>query len=106
MPTSQMPTTLPPEFYKYFWEIDPVELNPSQHAKYVINRLLDKGNLEAARWVRSNFSELIIIDTIKTQRDFSFKTITLWADYYNIPKEEIKCIQEPYRSMRKKSWHN
>ena len=99
-----LPTSLPPEFYGFFWDIDAKKLDPSKHSKYVINRLLDKGNLEAARWVLKHFPDDSIIETVKTTRDCSPKTVNFWAHYLHIPLEEIKCMQKPYQSMRKQHW--
>mgnify|MGYP001350139098 CR=1 FL=1 len=38
----------------------------------VINRLLDKGDLEAAHWVLKYFSRQLIAETLPTKRDFTF----------------------------------
>jgi hypothetical protein len=45
----QSPEALPQSLYRYFWEVDPAQLDPGKHARYIINRLLDKGDLAAAR---------------------------------------------------------
>lgn len=100
----RFPKKLPASFYQFFWDVDAKNVDPSKSPYYVINRLLDKGNLEAARWVVRNFPKEIIVETIKKMRDFSLKTINFWARYYQIRAEEIKCLQEPYRSMRKMHW--
>lgn len=99
-----LPTSLPTEFYGFFWDIDAAKLDPSKHAPYVINRLLDKGNVEAVRWVRRAFPEELIMGTIKTRRDFSPWNAVFWARFYNIPREEVRCLQEPYLTLRKQLW--
>lgn len=106
MADAPIPRQLPQELYRYFWDIDARKLNPAEHSKYVINRILNIGDVPAVRWVRKYYPKNIIVDTIKTGRDISLKTANFWAHYYRIPREEIKCMQEPYLSMRKTSWHN
>lgn len=106
MTDSPMPTTLPPEFHKFFWDIDPHKLDPGQRAQYVINRLLNIGTVAAVRWIMRCYPKHLIVETIKSGRDLSLKTANYWAHYYHIPREEITCMQEPYLSMRKTSWHN
>ncbi|OGG09704.1 hypothetical protein A2781_00825 [Candidatus Gottesmanbacteria bacterium RIFCSPHIGHO2_01_FULL_42_27] len=101
-----IPAKLPPSLHFFFWDCDVTKLNPAKKPYYVINRLLDKGNLAAVRWVRRNFPEELIIETIKKMRDFSSKTVIFWSRLLNIPIEEIKCMREPYRSMRKMHWPN
>jgi len=104
MANEPIPTTIPPELHRFFWDIDADKLNPGEHPLYVINRLLDKGDVQAVRWVRKSFPEEIIIETIRTRRDFSPKTISFWIQYYSIPREEVRWFQEPFRSLRKQLW--
>ncbi len=106
MASVQLPTRLPQEFQRYFWDINSAKLNPAEHPKYVINRLMNIGNVPAIRWMRRSFPEELIRETVKTARDFSSKTAMFWAHFYHIPREEVKCMQEPYRSMRRKFWHD
>lgn len=100
----KLPTKLPAEFHTFFWDVDAKKVNPATYPHYVINRLLDKGDLVTSRWVLHNFPRNIIVETFKTSRDVSFKTATFWANYLQIPKEEIKCMQEPYRTLRRLHW--
>jgi len=100
----QLPSKLPSEFHRFFWDVDAKKVNPQTHPYYVINRLLDKGDLAAARWVLQTFPRKVIVDTFRKLRDFSLKTAAFWANYLNIPREEVKCMQEPYLSLRKQLW--
>lgn len=106
MANEPIPTSLPQELHRYFWDIDASKLNPAEHPKYVINRLMNIGDVPAIRWMRRSFPEILVIETVKTMRDFSSKTAMFWAHYYHIPKEEILCMQEQYRSMRRTFWHD
>src|SRR3990167_8857733 len=106
MKKDKLPNKLPTALHLFFWDIEAKKLDPSKKPLFVINRLLDKGNLTAVRWVRRNFPQEMIIETIKKMRDFSSKTVIFWSRLLNIPIEEIKCMREPYRSMRKMHWPN
>ena len=99
-----LPTSLPPKFYGFFWDIDAKKLDPSKHSKYVINRLLDKGNLETARWILKHFPDEMITDTFKTIRDFSPWNGVFWGQYLGIPREEVQCLQPSYLKTRKQLW--
>ena len=104
MKGTSLPDKLPPALYKFFWDIDATKLNPSEYVPYVINRLLDKGDLEAARWVLHSFPRTTIIETLKTMRDFSPWNGRFWASYLEIPEEEVACLREPYLTQRKQLW--
>ncbi|KKS95758.1 MAG: hypothetical protein UV73_C0014G0035 [Candidatus Gottesmanbacteria bacterium GW2011_GWA2_43_14] len=99
-----LPRKLPDFLHFFFWDTDAKKLDPSQKPLYVINRLLDKGNLEAVRWVRRNFPEELIVESVKKMRDFSPWTAVFWSRIYNIPREQIKCLQPHYLIMRKQHW--
>lgn len=100
----KLPKKLPASFYQFFWDVDAKKVDPSKSPYYVINRLLDKGDLSAARWVVRNFPKEIIVETIKKMRDFSPWNGTFWARMYDLKREEVKCLQEPYLSLRKQLW--
>ncbi len=101
---NNIPASLPPEFHRFFWDIDASKLNPREKPHYVINRLLDKGNLAAVRWVLYTYPKDDIINTFKTMRDFSPWNGDFWAHYLNIPKEEVKCLDPSYLKLRRIHW--
>lgn len=98
------PASLPPSLYRFFWDADPARVNPSEKPYYVISRLLDKGNLEAARWVLNSFPKETIVETFKKIRDFSPWNGVFWARYLDIPREEVRCLDPSYLAMRRMHW--
>lgn len=89
---------------KYFWDTDVSKIDFETDYQYVINRLLDKGNLSAASWVLHYYSSDKIYNTLRTRHDFSPKSGTFWANYLNIPLTEVACLKPSYRQMRKQLW--
>ncbi len=104
MAAKTIPTRLPKSLYQYFWEVDPTKVNPQRSPEYVINRLLNRGGVEAVRWTRRQFPKEEIIQTLKIMRDFSSRSAFFWSSFYNIPEKEMICLQEPYLTMRKERW--
>lgn len=104
MSTDALPASIPRSLYRFFWDVDPAKVNPRTHPYYVINRLLDKGDLEAARWVLKSFPKDLIIETLKTLRDFSPKSARFWATYLGISQEEVACLQPSYLEKRRMHW--
>ena len=105
MPTeTSLPTTLPTSLYQFFWDIVPTKLNPSEHPTYTIHRLLDKGDINAARWVLQTFPKDLIIQTLKKDRDFSPWNGTFWSAYFGISQKEVACLEPSYRTWRQKFW--
>ena len=100
----KLPTKLPKEFYRFFWDVDAEKVNPGKSPYYVINRLLDKGNLEAARWVLHSFPKETIIETFRKIRDFSPWKGVFWARFLEISREEVRCLDPSYLAIRKQLW--
>jgi hypothetical protein len=100
------PTKLPRSLHKFFWDVNAAAVNPQARPTYIINRLLDKGDIEGARWVLVHFPTSMIIASITRARDFSARSATFWARYFDIPKEDFLCLQEPYRALRLTHWQS
>ncbi|MBM3209633.1 hypothetical protein FJZ40_05110 [Candidatus Shapirobacteria bacterium] len=98
------PTSLPKFLYPFFWDINAKKLNPREKPYFVIQRLLDKGDQEAVRWVRRNFSSELIKETFQTMRDFSPQKGRFWSIFLNLPKKKVLCLQPHYLKMRRMLW--
>ncbi|MFH1895988.1 MAG: hypothetical protein ABH814_00745 [bacterium] len=99
-----MPKSLPKNLWSYFWDINPQNVNVAKKRNFVIGRLLDKGNTEAASWVFENFPTEVIRKSFSTIRDISPKTANFWKVYLKIPDSEMLCLQKPYLKTRKSHW--
>lgn len=97
-------TFLPKSLHRYFWDIEAAKLNPQRRPQYVIQRLLEMSDVKAVRWVRGNFSEEQIKETVKKRRGFSPKTASFWASFLKIPSKEVVCLQKPYLAQRRSHW--
>lgn len=100
----KLPKKLPKFLYKYFWNIKIDEFDPAKSQISTINTLLDKGNLQAIKWVFEHFPTSLIVETIKTTRDWQKLSINFWATYFNLPRSEVKCLNKQYLEQRKSFW--
>lgn len=100
----QIPNKIPESLYKFFWDVNPKKVNPQEKPYFVIQRLLDKGDLEAVLWTRKHFETLTIQKTLREYRNFSLKSASFWGLLYAVPQSQIKCFQEPYLTARKTLW--
>lgn len=95
---------IPKSLHRYFWDVNVEKLDPKKKPYFVISRLLDKGDIEVARWVKDNYDDDLVREVLQNYRDFSLKSASFWSLIYQVPLNKVKCFQEPYLSMRKKHW--
>ena len=87
---------IPSDFSKYFWDTDPKKLSIDLNKTYIIERLLELGDLEELAWVNTTYSKEDITKTIQKSRRISPKTGNFFSLYYEIPKESLVCMNKRY----------
>ena len=96
--------TVPKSLRNFFWDVAVEKLNINKKKDFVISRLLNKGDIKAAKWVEKIYRKEKIKKVLQKSRDFSLINGSFWALIYGLPLSQVKCFQEPYRSLRKKLW--
>ena len=74
----QKQNKLPDSFRQYFWDVDPATLDLTKHRRYILERLLDKGDNQATEWLRQNFTTDEIEGVVATSRQLSPKSANYW----------------------------
>jgi len=77
-----------------FWDAD--DIDPVQHAPYVISRILDFGDQEDVRLLTKMYAREDIIAAIRTRRGLLPQTGKYWAIKFNIPFSEVPCLNKYY----------
>lgn len=86
---------LPENIKRFFWECKDAEIDIQRNWFFVIERLLEYGDLGAVKWVLENFEQTQIVEVVKTSRNLSGKTASMWQNYFNLSKGEIRCMNIP-----------
>ncbi len=81
-----------------FWDAEEIDI--SQHAGYVIARILDYGNERDIKKLFEIYSKEEIIRVVKTRRGFFPKTEKYWAVKFNIPLTEVACLRKYYQKKQ------
>lgn len=95
---------IPAEFKKYFWDIDFKKFDVRKNSSYIIGRILEYGDEEAAKWMFKNFKKTQIKNTLFKKRGVSRKSANYWALMLGIPKNKILCLKKSYQAMQKRHW--
>lgn len=72
------PATIPfrPEL---FWDVDPDTIDPQKHAVFIIERILELGDIPEVKWVTRYYPARLIKSTLRSSRVISDKSKALWA---------------------------
>ncbi len=69
---------VPKEYDALFWDADPRRLRLRPHARYIIERVLEMGGLDAAAWLQRTYPTGLILDVCRDSRRISEKSRNFW----------------------------
>jgi hypothetical protein len=95
---------LPTDLHRYFWDVDATRLNVRRYRQFVIERLLEFGDVEAIRWTRRTFGDETIKDVVGRSRRLSRRTANFWRLILDIPKEQVACLSKRSTKRQKVFW--
>lgn len=98
-------TQLPKEFHRFFWDCDPQQLATGRHADQILTRLLDYGDLAAARWALRTYGEERIRQYLlsRGRKTLSRKTIAFWRALLGL--EDESCLQPSSLQRSRPFWN-
>lgn len=82
-----------------FWDADPAALDVRRHRDYVIERILEDGDFPEIRWMRETYAAGEIVRVLKEARGISERSANYWSLTYDVPAEEIACLNKPSRRI-------
>lgn len=72
------PARVDPRFHYLFWDTNPAGINLRGNARYIIERVLEIGDLSAFRWIQRIYPTGLILETCNTSRKVSEKSRVFW----------------------------
>ncbi len=90
---------IPENLKRYFWDTDVAKLSLKKHATYIIERVLEWGNIEAVKWLRDIYAEKTILQVLNHSRRISDKSTNFWRVIFS--SNNILPICTPKSSERK-----
>lgn len=75
---------IPERFHALFWDVDPLKVNTKQHARYIIERVLEMGGLDALFWIQRIYPTSLITETNETSRKISSRSRNFWNIWFGV----------------------
>jgi hypothetical protein len=95
---------LPDFAKKYFWETDFNELDSEKNPEYIIGRILEYGDIEAARWMLEVFDRNLIRGLLSKKRGFSRVSANFWRIFFDLNEKDVLCLRKSYSKNQKTHW--
>lgn len=76
-----------------FWDVDREKLDPKKYGEFIIQRILEKGDLDDLGWAKKIYGEKKMEKVFcQNQNKLDKKSVNFWQNYFNL--EKSKCIQK------------
>jgi hypothetical protein len=76
---------VPERFRSLFWDVDPSTMDLKSHSRYIIERVLEIGDLDAMFWLQMIYPTRHIIDVCEESRKVSAKSRNFWNIWFGPP---------------------
>lgn len=61
-----------------FWDTDPATIDPTKHAKYIIERIMDFGDDSEVRWMWKQYPKKLLADVARSSKVLRKSSRTFW----------------------------
>jgi hypothetical protein len=84
-----MSVEIPESVSKLLWDVEPDSVDVRRHARFLIRRVLDFGDVASVNWLRRTYSDAQIQDAIAGGRGLAHKTFVFWDFYFRQKAQAI-----------------
>ncbi len=95
---------IPAFLHKYFWDTDAKKLDVKKSAPYIIERILEYGDRDAAQWMIQIYEREAVVQVLRRSRALSLKSASFWGFLLKVPKSRIVCLSKQFRTRSRVIW--
>jgi len=75
-------STVPETIHGLFWDADPSDLQLRRHSRYIIERILLLGDLDAVAWLQRAYRVRRILEVARTSRALDERSRSFWLLWF------------------------
>lgn len=75
---------VPERFRSLFWDTSLGNIQIRRHARYIIERVLEFGDMDALEWLQRVYPTRMIIDVLSVSRSISDKSRNFWEIWFGV----------------------
>lgn len=77
-------SAIPDRFRPLFWDTRLSNIRIKRNARYIIERILEFGDMNALNWLQKVYSVQAIVDVLNLSRTISKKTRNFWIIWFGV----------------------
>ena len=77
---------IPERLWPLFWDVNPAEIHVRRNARYIIERILELGDLTAVHWLHMIYPLGKIIDVLSMSRNLTEKAGNFWRIWFEVDR--------------------
>lgn len=103
---------VPERFHYLFWDVSAERINLRENASYVIERVLELGDLEALAWIERIYPSAKIIETLLMSRKIREKSRNFWKIWFGVEcvsaanQTKASFFYDPYPLLAEKHYQD
>lgn len=75
---------VPKQYYPFFWDTNPKKIDLKRNSRYIIERVLEIGDLSALQWLQRIYPTRLIIEVCEESRRISTKAKNFWEIWFGV----------------------
>ncbi len=75
---------IPAKFKTLFWDVDPRKIDLKKNERYVVERILELGTLEATEWLFSVVPQKRVLEVLLTSKKISKRSFHFWWIWFGL----------------------
>ena len=89
---------IPKQFERFFWDTSHDSISILQHERYIIERLLNEGDLQSLKWLIHQYGLDNIRRAVCEARGLNRLTARFWQGYFKLQEDEMRCFSTSWMS--------
>ena len=85
-----------------FWDVDTDSINPERNRRFIVERILSRGDTDDVRWAREYYGDDVLRETVSVSKSLDAKSLSFWCSYFDL--DISQCIPKPSLLKRAAFW--
>lgn len=67
-----------------FWDVDYATLDVAKHRRFILERILTRGDIDDLAWARETYGDKELKDAVCSSRSLDVRSLNFWQLYFSL----------------------